>query len=474
MDKNNRTPENDSWLDQVLGEKPATQEIGPDEQAISDAGLTHPDDLELERIVQETLAENWGETEKPVVKETAPEQRTQMFKAQEPAKKAVVMPKIKKPGKEEIEEVIRKIRPKMKKGYGLLGIPHILATFIWLAIIVAIGVSLGRTIWVCAADLLAFGKERQEVVIEIEESDDLDSIAQKLGDAGLVRYPQLFKMFAELTGKGEYIDSGKFTLNTIYDYNAMVNAMSVNNYAREEVEVMIPEGYTCAQIFALLEEKGVCTALDLEEYAANGELDNYWFLEGVERGTRYCLEGFMFPDTYRFYTNDDPERVLEKFLDDFNYRFSDRMKQKLEDLNGGSHLKMDVRKIVILASIIEKESAGVDESYTISSVFYNRLRNSASFPFLNSDATLDYDIYTNRPNEQWDEDKVNSSPYNTYTQKGLPKGAICNPGLDSLDAALDPEDTGYFYFVYDKEAGYHLFSKTYNEHLSKARKLGLA
>lgn len=486
MDKNNRSsdlPENDSWLDEILGKKTTSQEIGPDEHAISNAGLTHPDDLELERIVQETLAENWGsEVEKPAAKEEAPEEKTQMFKPQESAKRPAPaanakrsVPKAeKKPAKQEIEEVINKIRPKMKKGYGLFGIPHILATFIWLAIIVAIGVSLGRTIWVCAADLLAFGKERQEVVIEIEETDDLDAVAQKLGDAGLVRYPGLFKMFAELTGKDEYIDSGKFTLNTIYDYNAMVNAMNANNYAREEVEVMIPEGYTCAQIFALLEEKGVCTALDLEEYAANGELDSYWFLEGVERGHKYCLEGFMFPDTYRFYTNDDPERVLEKFLDDFNYRFSDRMQQKLEDLNGSSHLKMDVRKIVILASIIEKESAGVDESYTISSVFYNRLRNAASFPFLNSDATLDYDIYTNHPNVEWTEDMINSSPYNTYTQKGLPKGAICNPGLDSLDAALDPEDTGYYYFVYDKEAGYHLFSKTYSEHQSKARKLGLA
>ncbi len=482
MDKNEQNtglPENESWLDEVLGKQPETREIGLDEQAVAGAGLTHPDDLELERIVQETLAENWGEEKKtPAVQEEAPEEQTQMFqpqpgeKKQAPAGKA---PKAaQKPGRPELEAVIEKIRPKMKKGYGLLGIPHILATFLWLAIIVAVGVSLGRTIWVCAADLLAFGKERQDVVIEIEATDDLDTVAQKLGDAGLIRYPGLFKLFAELTGKDAYIDSGRYTLNTVYDYNAMVNAMSANNYSREEVEVMIPEGYTCAQIFELLEEKGVCNALELGEYAADGELDSYWFLEGVQRGSKYCLEGFLFPDTYRFYKNDAPERVLEKFLDGFNYRFNDRMKQKFQALNEGAYLKLDIRQVVILASMIEKESAGVDESYTISSVFYNRLRNAASFPFLNSDATLNYDLYTLRPNISWTEEMINASAYNTYTQRGLPAGAICNPGLDSLDAALDPEETDYFYFVYDEDAGYHLFSKTYNEHIAKARKLGLA
>ena len=487
MDNKNRSndlPENDNWLDEILGKTNETDAIGPDEQAIFDAPLTHPDDLELERIVQETMAENWGSEETNMETEPqAPAEQTQFFSTRDvqarqtpKAKEKRTAPKRdKKINMQEIESAIEKIRPKMKKGYGLLGIPHILATMIWLAIIVTIGVTLGRTLWVCAADVLAFGRDRQEIILDIEETDDLDTISQKLGDAGLVKYPGLFKLFVELTGKEDNIEAGRFTLNTIYDYNAMVNAMSNFASGREEVEITIPEGYTCAQIFALLEEKGVCSAWELEEYAANGELDDYWFLEGVQRGHKYCLEGYMFPDTYRFYTQDKPKRVIEKFLDDFDYRFSDRMQQKLVALNeSSSYLKMDIRQIVIMASIIEKESAGVQESYTISSVFYNRLRNPASFPFLNSDATLDYDIYTYRAKEFWDEDKVNSSPYNTRTQRGLPAGAICNPGLDSLDAALDPEDTDYFYFVYDKTAGYSLFSKTLSEHNAKARKLGLA
>jgi UPF0755 protein len=101
------------------------------------------------------------------------------------------------------------------------------------------------------------------------------------------------------------------------------------------------------------------------------------------------------------------------------------------------------------------------------------LTNAASYPFLNSDATLLYDVdyYTGR--KMTDQEKANS-PYNTYTQRGLPTGPIANPGMGSIDAALSPESTDYYYFIYDKKAGQHLFSKTLAEHQRKAKELGLA
>ena len=97
---------------------------------------------------------------------------------------------------------------------------------------------------------------------------------------------------------------------------------------RTEVVITIPEGYTCAQIFKLLEEKGVCSVAELEEYAANGDLGSYWFLEGVKRGSKYCLEGYLFPDTYRFYTNDTPRNALRKLLNGFDSRFTSVIKEK--------------------------------------------------------------------------------------------------------------------------------------------------
>ena len=497
MDNNKKDPGNlvDEWLDDILKKidlpeesSDTTPELAADEQAIAKAGLTHPDDAELERIVQETLAEDWGA--QPDSTTDNPGDATRYFKTQHtevPSQPEELSEDT--VGEQEDESVndafIRKLRPKAKKGYGLWGIPHIISTVIWLVLIVAIGVSLGRTLWLCAKDVLALGKESMSVSITIEDDDDIQDVAQKLKDAGLIEYPKLFELFTKLTGKGEKMLLGTISFNEkdennpdaealVYDYNALANALSYRGSARVTVKVMIPEGYNCAQIFALLEEKGVCSASALEKYAAEGELENYWFLTGIERGHKYCLEGYLFPDTYQFYIGDEAGRVIQKLLNGFEYRFTDRMIDKMMALKTKSGLDISMHDVITMASIIEKEKASDLEGYTISSVFYNRLRNSASFPYLQSDATIKYDVDYRSKGQLVTDAQINASPYNTYTHKGLPAGPIANPGLSSLDAALDPEDTSYFFFIYDKQAGMTRFSKTLSEHNEWARKLGLA
>ena len=381
---------------------------------------------------------------------------------------------------------VKKGRPARKKGYGLLGIPHMLATVVWLGIILWAGVSLGRMLWVCATDVLAFGREEQIVSVTVEETDTLDDIAQKLQNAGLIRYPELFKAYGTLTDAREDISAGTFSLNTIYDYMALVNHMASHSSSREVVKVTIPEGYTCEQMFTLLEEKGVCKAEYLREYAATGELDQYWFLEGVERGTANCLEGFLFPDTYQFYTNDSAANVIEKLLDGFDYRFSDDHRAAIDALNvklsammrengyGDDYIGTqyyDVRKVIIVASLIEEETANSDESYKIASVIYNRLTNQKEHPFLNIDATLMYVL--GHKEALTNEDLAVESPYNTNINKGLIPGPISNPGLNSINAALNPDNTNYHYYVLDtrSEVREHHFSETYDEHVNFINKL---
>ena len=479
MEKNHKDPGAmvDSWLEEILEKTDLPEEIKPDEQAITAAGLTHPDDAELERIVQESIAENWGDesTDQEV------DDSTRFFEPQ-PEENSLeeysseVEETPEQEAEKEPETLIEKLRPKAKKGYGLFGIPHIISTVIWLMIIVFIGTTLGRTLWLCAADVLALGKTGKSATVMIEVSDRIPDIAQKLKEAGMIRYPVLFEAFASFTGKGENIVTGSisFKEQTVYDYNALINAMSYTDGALVTVEVMIPEGYSCAQIFALLEEKGVCSAAELEAYATDGEIKEYRFLKDIPRGHRYCLEGFMFPDTYEFYVDDEPRRVIEKFLDNFDYRFTNRMFEKFAKLNqklGYVHLEMN--DLVTMASIIEKEKANGPEGYTIASVFYNRLTHASSYPYLNSDATILYYTEYFCAGEALTEAQIEASPYNTYTQPGLPVGPIANPGLSSLDAALDPEDTDYYYFIYDESAGVHRFSKTLAEHEEWARKLGI-
>ena len=359
---------------------------------------------------------------------------------------------------------VRKGRPKRRKGEFLFGIPQIAVTCVWLAIILVTGLTLGRMLWVCAADVLAFGREDKMVTVTIYESDSMEDIIDKLHKNNLIRYPGLFKLYADVAVDEGEIKPGIWDLNTMYDYHALVKTMSPSSSRTVVENVLIPEGFTCRQIFQLLEENRVCTAKDLADYAASGELKDYWFLENVDRGYEYCLEGFLFPDTYDFYKNSSPRDVLEKLLDNFEFRFSEEMKAQMDTLNasvtGGT---FDIHKVVIVASMIEKETASNAESPKIASVIYNRLFKWGGTPaYLNIDASIVYAL--DGKTDLTAEDLKIESPYNTYTNVGLTPGAIANPGLASLKAALNPETTNYYFYVLNPAEGVHKFSTTLDEH----------
>ena len=498
------TPDDDPLHHTRLNSPYLGAEILADEQAV--AGRSTPSDAAVDRIIEEAkaMAPEIEPEEEPRTPFLDAEYRdtfgengeslTEAFRDQEEPYDLPIPPEPETPAAEEPKPAKR--RPRGKKGYGLLGIPHILATVLWLAIAVLIGVSLGRMLWAGAAEILAFGRPDHAYTITISTGDNIDTIATKLKNAGLIKYPELFKLYADVTNADEEISPGTFTLNSKFDYHALVNAMTYHSPSRETIEVLIPEGYTCAQIFALLEEKGVCTAAELEEYAAHGEIRERWFLEGVERGHKYCLEGYLFPDTYEFYTNDEASRVLGKFLDTFDARFTDIMKEKIDPLNermakvlasrGYTEAQIEARKlslhdIITIASMIEKETANDSESYDVSSVIYNRLTNPANYPYLNIDATIIYalggniDPETGKTKPLTSEDKKLDSPYNTYTVKGMIPGPISNPGRNSINAALDPNETPYYYYVYNPNTSTHIFAKTEEEHnknVSYVRSLG--
>ena len=521
MDENNNQLPSGDWLDDVLEAPNIGQELGIDESAVNSSALLDPAAQELPEVTADQTivvptrqkappAESAPPVEEAPLEPFRDDEYRDIFGEGEELEQIFSndpMPIIQNETEAELptqedpieitkeEPPMKKGRPKRKKGYGLLGIPHILVTLVWLAIIAVIGVTLGRMMWLCVSDVLAFGQIPREATIVITEQDDMDDIARKLKNAKLINYPELFKAFAEVTGKGERISVGTFTFNerdeqtgkipgTIYDYNAIINSLREYAPTRQIVKVVVPEGYSCAQLFALLEEKGVSTVAALEDHAANGELKDYWFLENVKRDNKYCLEGFLFPDTYEFYTNDDPQRVLEKFLNNFNVKFSDLMKEKLVVLNEKltgimekrglsaeqiAAKQLTVKEIVIVASMVEKETSGALESYDISSVIYNRLYRW-ELPYLNIDATIVYAL-GGKTDPLTLSDLQVDSPFNTYTHMGLTPGAISNPGLTSLNAALDPNDTDYYYYALNPSTGAHKFSKTEKEHNDFLEKL---
>lgn len=508
-------PEDNGWLDQWLADHESQQEIGPDEDALIGSGLSDLADMELEKILQEAVSENWGAEESaesvelaeapeepaaatPETPETASPPEISNTPAtpgeeapvrdlddvlilNEPPKEPTPVPENKDPVPE------RKVRPRRKKGYGLFGLPHLLSTAIWAGIVLFVGISLGRLIWVCAADILAFGREDRTVTITITEADNLDSIADKLYQTGLIKYPRLFKLYGQLTNLEEDgdISVGTFELNTLYDYHALVAGMRDTSSYRKTVEVVIPEGYNCAQIFALLEEEGVCSVETLETYAQTSQFDSYWFLEDIDRGNKYCLEGFLFPNTYEFYTNDTPQRIFHKMLSSFESTFDEDMVAKIDELNArlvqmylnngysqdyAEARKLTLRQVVTVASMIEKETAHSGESQDIAAVIYNRLTNPGEYPFLNIDATIVYALGGKQ--DLTSEDLQIDHPYNTYRNEGLPPGPIANPGSLSLKSALAPSEEGYYYYALNPETGDHHFSKTYQEHQDFLASLG--
>jgi len=491
MDNKNfdNLPEEDtSWLDELLassdyGEDALTEVRGtgdafalPEELLAAEPkqeadASDSVDDAELDKIMKEAMSDEWDLTETILNAPPVPIYDEEPVLDGEDFNGFEEHPEESQEGTQPEEEIdeLRKVRPKRKNGYGLFGIPHLMSTAIWILIVVAIGASLGRLLWVCAADVLAFGRTDQSITITITDSDDAESVADKLYNAGLIRYRDLFLFYTKLLEDPEKgvtfrdrISSGTYELNSLFDYKALVDNMSANSSYRETKKVTIPEGYTCAQIFALLEKEGICKAEELKTYRVQSD---YWFLEGINQSAEYPLEGFLYPDTYEFYINGSAREVFSRFLS----RFDDIMDEKLKDvalkdyvvkLNERLGKNYTLYDVMIVASMIEKESASSGENYDVSSVIYNRLGDTAQFPYLNIDATI---VYAQGGSSETI-DRELDSPYNTYKYKGLPPTPICNPSLLSIQAALNPSDTDYYYYALDPSTGLHHFSETYKEH----------
>ena len=328
-------------------------------------------------------------------------------------------------------------------------------SFAALYVIGVIGVSilLACIGWIAANDVLALNKPEKEVVFTISSEDTFNDVVDHLEEEGLIEYKLLFKLFATFTHGKDKVTMGTYTLNTDMDYRALLSGMSIYSSSRAEVTITIPEGYTLAQIFQLLEDKGVSTVEDLNEAAANHDYA-FSFLQDIPLGDPTRLEGFLYPDTYNFYTPHDPVYAINKMLVNFDAKYTDELRQQVAD-SGYS-----IREILTIASMIERETDGSDRG-TISSVIYNRLDNpdAGTMGYLQIDATL---AYINGGKVPTAADKEIDSPYNTYKYKGLPPAPIANPGLEAIKAALDPEDTSYFYYTLGDDEKHHFF-KTYNE-----------
>ncbi|MBR5471727.1 MAG: endolytic transglycosylase MltG [Oscillibacter sp.] len=356
---------------------------------------------------------------------------------------------------EETEKRLRQVRRKKQRRRTT----RILFIVLYIPMILIISALLASFGWKLMSDLCAFNKPLITTTVEIIKEDNIDSVADKLEQAGLIEYPWFFKLFGKFANAEENIGIGTYELNTDMDYRALIVGMrsaSGGNMNAETVDVTIPEGYTVMQTIQLLAKNGVNTEEALLKAAQTANFDYDFIDNDSEDITR--LEGYLFPDTYQFYVGHNAKDALGKLLSNFN----NKLNALEDDLAAAKTRGYDLEDIVIIASLIEKETDGTDHS-NIASVIYNRLENvGETAHLLQIDAALLYGL-PDHEGALTNDDKAVDTPYNLYMHQYLPPTAIANPGLDSLKAAVNPAETNYYFYALGKN-GVHKFSETLAEH----------
>lgn len=325
-------------------------------------------------------------------------------------------------------------------------------------------------------DITGMAKDYKEYDIIVEENMDIDDIVDILHSNGMILNSRFFKTYLNYQqGKDDSspILTGIHTIHSNMSYGNLLDALTTEKTYVDTVMVLIPEGSTAYDIGQLLEKNLVCRAEDFEKYYAS-KMNSYDFEEEVPENENrfYALEGYLFPDTYEFYVVDDikdnpnldtskyAKMAADTMYENFESKITSELKERMAEIG----LTMD--ETIILASLIQREGTNEDNMGKISSVFHNRLNDSDSFPQLQSDTTYTYI-------ERCIEPEITSSnmakmqeiinAYDTYQCSGLPAGAICNPGMDAIMAALYPEKTDYYYFLASKD-GVFYYAKTLAQH----------
>ena len=323
---------------------------------------------------------------------------------------------------------------------------------------------LGCAGWLLFSDFCSFnraGMPIEEMEVEVTAEDTVDTVADKLKNAGLIEYTWFFKLYANVTGAEEKIGMGTHTLNTDMDYHALVLGMrsAAGNMSKDTVQVTIPEGYTVARTIALLAKNGVNTEAALLEAAQTADFE-YDFIDNESEDISR-LEGYLFPDTYEFYVGEKPANALNRLIKNFNSKLDDEL------LAAAEARGYSLREIITIASLIERETDGTDQA-RIASVIYNRLDGPGNKAGTNGLLQVDAALLYGLPDHEGaitQADLEADTPYNLYKYPGLPPTPIANPGLTAIEAALQPEEAGYYYYALGKDGKHHYF-ETYNEHLN--------
>ncbi|MDB1921803.1 endolytic transglycosylase MltG [Clostridium tertium] len=301
-------------------------------------------------------------------------------------------------------------------------------------------------------------KTSEDIVINVQEGDSFYSIINTLSKENKIKNLPLIKLFVKISRKNIDVKPGEYVLQKDLNVNELINTLTSES-SLNIVKFTVPEGYTIDDISEKLEKEGICSKEDFIKAIKEYELPSF---VNINSEKRYNLEGYLFPDTYLIKVGETPKEIITKMV----ARFKEMLNEAIKEVNT-TVKNEDIETVVTIASMIEKEARIDSERPVIASVIVNRLNIDM---MLQIDATVIYALGEHVDTVLYSHLETNS-PYNTYKNYGLPVGPISNPGLESIKAALKPEQTDYLFYVLQNDKT-HYFTNNYEDFIKKQNDLG--
>lgn len=296
---------------------------------------------------------------------------------------------------------------------------------------------------------------------KISQGEGINQIGENLAGEELIKNSFYFKLYVWAKGAAKSIKAGEYNLSGEMNIPEIVDIITAGRVTDREVTVMIPEGLTAQEIENILIGRKLVKEKEFVSAAKSEKIKKYYasfdFFGGKPESAG--LEGYLFPDTYKFYVDAKPEEITRKMLDNFSEKFDAEM--RLE----ANRQKKSIFEILTLASIVQEEASNPNDMKIIAGIFQNRLAIGKA---LEADSTINF-ITGKKMRQALFSDLEIDSPYNTYKYKGLPPTPISNPGESAIRAAIYPKNSNYWYYLSAKD-GTTIFSRTLEEHNSAVKK----
>lgn len=337
-----------------------------------------------------------------------------------------------------------------------------------LLIVALLAVAAGGAAWYIWNGMQPVKPAGEPVTFTIEQGMGSAQIADLLEDNGLIRNALLFKGYLKWSGEGSSFKAGTYSAKPGDTYDELIARLNAGDVVKEEtVTFTIPEGYTAKQVAAALGEAWGTGPEVFQKLLDSGGGAAGEAAGAIPEGKalRHRLEGYLFPETYEMAKDSTPEEVVARLTTELENKLASLpdWEQKLKERG------LTLHELLTVASLVEREVVLDEERALVAGVIYNRLDKGQK---LEIDATVQYLL--DQPKERLlYKDLEVESPYNTYRNEGLPPGPICNPGLASIQAALEPERSDYYFYVTKNDGSRgHLFARTYEEHLANQKDNG--